>query len=172
MSWNLTCRRVRRSLALLAGNDLGEADQVAVDRHLAVCPDCRTVWQRLQTGQQALERVRTGTSGPRPLEASVWPAVERSLEANPWPAGADWRGWLPTGALAAACLTLFLLIPPVGAPMAENGGSRLSGRFLHSAVAPMDEKLNPSKAEQEWVPDLSEAPRVRTLLDGTDVRDL
>jgi hypothetical protein len=172
MSWNLTCRKVRRSLALLSGNDLGEADQVALERHLAVCPDCRTVWQRLQTGQQALEQVRTGASGPRPLEASVWPAVERFLEANRSPAHADWRGWLPTGALAAACLTLFLLIPPVGAPLAENGGSRLSGAFLYSVGAPVDVKPGPSKVEREWVPDLSEAPRVRTLLDGTDVRDL
>lgn len=168
MSWNPTCRKVRRSLALLSGNDLGEADQVVVERHVAVCPGCREQWLRLQAGQQALERVRTGLSEPRPLGASVWPAVERYLQANREPAAADWRGWLPTGALAAACLTLFLLIPPVGSPVAENRGGSLRGDLLQPVIQLED---GPEVA-REWVPDLSDAPRVRTLLDGTDVRDL
>jgi hypothetical protein len=180
MIWNLTCRKVRRSLALWAGSDLDEVSRGAAQRHLAVCPDCRDQWQRLQAGQLTLERLRSNPPERKALAGSVWPAVERQIRAvDEEPIAADWRGWLPTGALAAACLTAILIVVPgsgrfagidgalsdrgpgpviysrqVGAPVLQVEGSPL---FDHSAPQPMS-------------PELPRAYRVRTLLDGTDVR--
>src|SRR5262245_9795390 len=130
MNWDLSCRKARRSLALWAGNDLDEAGQAAMQRHLAVCPGCRQAWQDLQTWRQALEQARPAASERTTGAASIWPAVEWHIRAiNDRPSPADWRDWLPAGALAAACVTLALILAPAGDP-----GS--GARFAESSGAP------------------------------------
>lgn len=182
MSWNLTCRKIRHSLALLSGNDLENglegASGANLRRHLAICPQCREQWQRLQGSQQALDRWR---AYPKPLHASVWPSVERQLLAGdlqPVVAG-DWRGWLPTGAVATACLTLLLLALPAFAPQSSFDEGSSAGSpiiFSQTVGAPVDQLEVPSHDERSpsrrsALP-LPEVLRVRILLDGTDVREL
>jgi Putative zinc-finger len=108
----LKCRKTQKLLALLAGNDLDEASQVDVRRHLAVCPDCRAQWQGLQAGQQTLEQVRARPASASETPPSIWGDVHRLLGTTTKapPPGASWRGWLPAGALAAACLVVGILI--------------------------------------------------------------
>lgn len=178
MIWNVTCRNVRRSLALWAGNDLDEAEQLATERHLAVCPHCREQWQQLQAGQQALEQARVLSQKPAALSASVWPAIERQIRAGEEPIANDWRAWLPTGALAAACLTILLVLPPAGPETADesgNGGG-FPAHFSQAISAPVWRLREPSNRERMAggpnVPSLLDAPRVRTLLNGTDARGL
>lgn len=182
MSWNLSCRKVRHSLALLSGNDrecdLDSATEATLKRHLSVCPLCREEWQRLQTGQQTLEEVR---SNPKPLHASVWPAVEEHLLAgNLQPVPAEsWRGWLPTGALAAACLTLFLIALPMSPPSypreADTAGSPpvIFSQSVGAPVYRLDESPRfERRSIRHGALPLPDVPRVRILLDGTDVRGL
>jgi len=120
--WNLSCRKTRRLLALSAGNDLDERELAQAHRHLAACPHCRIVWQRLKQSQQVLERASAAPAESERLP-SVWPAVARQVRAiDEEPVRADWRGWLPAGALAAACLAIVLIALPAG-PDAEKGGS-------------------------------------------------
>jgi hypothetical protein len=123
MSWNMNCRKTRRLLALWAGSDLEQRERQVAERHLAACPGCREVWLHLQQSQQVLESVRSA-----PLEnleqavpirpASVWPWVSRHIVAMhdktiilnradlSWVRGANWRDWLPAGAVAAACVAI------------------------------------------------------------------
>jgi hypothetical protein len=120
MNWNLNnCRKTRRLLALAAGNDLDERELAGAERHLAVCPQCREVWQGLRQTQQALERVRSAAAleqdSPAPTwpRPSLWPAVARHVRAiDAQAAKPDWRGWLPAGALAAACFAVVVVALP------------------------------------------------------------
>jgi hypothetical protein len=141
--WNLSCRKTRHRLALLAGNDLEERDLPETQRHLAVCPRCREVWQSLRHSQEALEGVisapaedqgqaavaGTYSEGMRGPEASasrgsVWPAVARHIVViDEQAAATSWRGWLPAAALAAACLAIVMVaIPesPFGSNVADK----------------------------------------------------
>ncbi len=127
MIWNRNCRRIRPLLALWAGSDLEQHESQSAERHLAVCPACREVWQQLQQSQHVLEQVRSAPleqaeqgAIPRPA-ASVWPWVlrhVRSLSADgigsdratvAGPNRANWRDWLPAGAIAAACLGIIVV---------------------------------------------------------------
>ncbi len=119
MNWNLNCRNTRRLLALSAGNDVEERDLAGVQRHLAVCPSCREVWQGLRQSQRALEQVVAapvadpGSPTSPSTSGSVWPAVSRHLRTiDAQVAAPDWRGWLPSAALAAACLAVIMVALP------------------------------------------------------------
>lgn len=175
MIWNLTCRNVRRSLALWAGNDLDEADQASCRRHLAACPDCREEWQRLRSGQGALQALRASPVEPEP--ASIWPRVERHLQTGEVSPVVPWRGWLPTGTLAAACVAFAVIALPVLGPLGLEDTQRTSNLPIFSRVVapPAGERLDhrpPPSAEWSVLDDLRSAVPVRTLLDGTNVRDL
>jgi hypothetical protein len=138
MIWNLSCRKTRHRLALSAGSDLEELLPAQTQRHLAVCPRCRETWQGLRHSQQVLERLsvaRMEDEGAVVSEAgaeraqgserrSIWPGVAQYLGVIDEQAAApNWRGWLPSGALAAACLAVVLVTipdPQFGVKMAEN----------------------------------------------------
>src|SRR5579872_1486196 len=130
MTWKLSCRKTRRVLALAAGNDLKMAEHPECERHLALCPSCRETWQRLAHSQKALEQARMSAAdeaaGHSSLSPSVWPSVARHIRAiDEQESAADWRGWLPAGALAAACLAVIMVAipdPPSGSGMADNRG--------------------------------------------------
>ena len=122
MIWNLNCRRTRHELALSGGNDnyVEERPSPRTQRHLAVCPRCRETWQGLRHSQRVLERVSVspveekqptesaGVFGPD--RSSIWPDVARQLRVIDEEAAApNWRGWLPAGALAAACLAIIVV---------------------------------------------------------------
>ncbi|MBI5760041.1 MAG: hypothetical protein HZA46_16110, partial [Planctomycetales bacterium] len=69
-------------------------------------PPCRDYWQQLQASHKVIEASR---SVPLDTEhRSLWPAVQSQL-AVPLPASAWGQplGWLPAGALAAACLAVW-----------------------------------------------------------------
>lgn len=65
----MNCSRVRRSLPLLAGNDLTPAQARRLERHLARCPDCR---QEAAEIRAALAAVRTAAA----QETFDWPEAE------------------------------------------------------------------------------------------------
>ena len=174
MSWKPKCRKVRRALALWAGNDLDESGQVVVRRHVAACPQCREQWQRLQAGQQALEQTRVAAE-PQMLTASVWPAVEGQIRALEEPVAASWRGWLPTAALAAACLTIVVVTSqgplPSGEQASRAGRPPVVFQRVRAPIIRADG--SPAFEHDDSIPaELPEFPRVRTLLDGSDARGL
>jgi len=181
MSWNLNCRKVQRLLALWSGNDIDEAGRVGAERHMASCPNCRESWARLNSGRQALEQMRTAESAP--LTASIWPALERQiLVIDQEAATANWRGWLPVGALAAACLAIVVGIPSGQGPQTAytpSGSASIPVFFSNDppeGYRPNIESVSPddqwSRHGERLTPGLLQGPRVRTLLDGTDVRGL
>lgn len=136
MIWNSECRKTRRLLALCVGNDLDERDAAGVERHLAVCPDCREIRQGLHQSQQALDAVRPTAAPDKQLSVSVWPGVSRHIrsideQSVVEPAVAPgWHEWLPTGALAAACVAMIAALwPPV-----RSGESHLASESVRVIV--------------------------------------
>lgn len=131
MIWNINCRRTRRILALWAGNDLEQCECQVAERHLAVCPSCREVWERLQQSQQLLEKVRPAPfeEHEQPFSAwpppSVWPKVARQIRSmDDQVELSNWRDWLPTGAVAAACLGI-IAVTLAEVPTSESGSPSL-----------------------------------------------
>jgi hypothetical protein len=136
MNWNPNCRKTRRLLALSAGNDSEERDLAGAERHLAVCPACREAWQGLCQSQQVLEQVVAApvadprlVASERPAGSvwpppSIWPAVSRHLRTIDAQATApNWRGWLPSAALAAACVSVVMMAIP-DSPSGPNTARR------------------------------------------------
>jgi len=131
MIWNMNCRRTRRFLALWAGSDLEQRECQVAERHLAVCPECREIWERLQQSQQVLEQARSAPFEEGDRAGSTWPPVS-GWPVSVWPGVArhlrsiedkvvisSWRNWLPAGAVAAAWLGIIVVTLPE-VPMGEN----------------------------------------------------
>lgn len=127
----LKCRRMRKLLALWVGNDLDASQQFSARRHLVECPPCRDYWQQLQATQKVIEM---GRSAPEDTEQrSLWPALQLQLAA-PMPASM-WRqqqGWIPTGALAAACLAVWFA---AGNSPAFTQSGRVEQNWFHGSAA-------------------------------------
>jgi len=154
MMWNLNCRKTRRLLALSAGNDLEERELPGAERHLAVCPRCREVWERLRHSQQVLERVSAAPVEDRASPASIWPAVARHIRViDEQTVQTNWRAWLPAGALAAACLAIVLVALPddqYGSGLSNEGASVVHSpqRFISGSVG-----RNPQRVPRMVFPD-------------------
>lgn len=121
------CRQVRQLLALEVGQDLIEQDREGVRQHLDECGPCRDHFERVQTGHHVLEQVRTSTAGDSSSFRSMWPEVKARLLARQSRAAVFGRpalnGWLPIGALAAACIAI--LVVADGAPRADRAEYQL-----------------------------------------------
>lgn len=107
MMWNRECHQVRQWLPLLAESDLPLSERTAVERHLRQCSECREELSLTDTSQGVLHEVRASRSGQ--ATSSLWPAIERQLEGLTFRRGDTRSGWIPVGALAAACAAMLLI---------------------------------------------------------------
>ena len=107
MIWNSECHQVRQWLPLLAESDLPLSERTAVERHLRQCSDCRQEFSLTETSQAVLHEVRATRSSQ--TGSSLWPAIERQLEGIAFRRGDSRSGWIPVGALAAACAAMLLI---------------------------------------------------------------
>lgn len=99
--------RVRRQIALLAGDDLEGEQQDEARRFVDSCPDCRGHWLRLRGCLDVLERAgKTPESG---AETSLWPVIESRLQPTVVVRRSDqFNGWIPALSMAAACIALLI----------------------------------------------------------------
>ena len=134
----MNCNVAQHELALAAGQDLNPQDQDALNRHLAVCPDCRQHWRNLQDSTDVLQQVSAGDEHFGP---SLWPDLEARLNARRQPVIESERatpaGWLPViaMALATAATIAFALSTPVfdlDAPSVARSQSTQPSTFRHS----------------------------------------
>jgi hypothetical protein len=106
----MNCGRARTNVALWAGGDLDDQESGQLERHLAVCPQCRDYRTRIAGSLQAL-REPQGILADN-LYDSVWPKVASRLAVK---SQADARRaerlnrWLPVAAAAAVCLAVIAL---------------------------------------------------------------
>lgn len=72
------CRRVQRHLALHAGNDLGPRGERLVREHVGRCLTCARELEQWRSGRDVLGALAGGHADVE----SVWPGLERALEAD------------------------------------------------------------------------------------------
>jgi hypothetical protein len=99
------CNKIRRLLCLSTAGDLDEAAARRVRLHLVGCVPCRQAAREVIQSQGALELVRqsAGSAGHQ----SLWPELSvRIARLRQDPGGLS--GWIPVGALAAACLAVYI----------------------------------------------------------------
>lgn len=110
MMWKRKCQRVKTLLALWVGRDLDEQGEQEARRHMAECPHCRGHWQRLQSGQQALEQAGSAARSGEDRVVSLWPELRSEISARrEFSQRQSVSGWFPVGALAAACVAIAVL---------------------------------------------------------------
>ncbi len=144
--WGSDCDTIRLRLALMAGHDLPRSEEAEVERHLAGCVDCRRHWAALGQSQHVLEQARVlsaSASMSAAGEASVWSGVSREmarLDERRSERRRNWRSLLPAGAVAAACLTVGMIVGDLwlvaGSPVVGGGDMAGSGRTGQALMAP------------------------------------
>lgn len=111
----MNCESARNQIALWVGGDLEAADILPLERHVAVCPNCRQTWQDFQSSHEALASLRTIKPAEKPMPAgngagSLWPSVARRLaRRQPQIQRPRFNGWLPGLAVSVACVAVMVV---------------------------------------------------------------
>jgi len=103
----MNCTRAKSDIALWAGGDLDDRTAMPLERHVAVCPECRDYRQRMSGSLQVLHE--PALAAPCNLQDSVWPDVESRLSRQSQSEAQKaerLNRWLPAAAIAAACLAV------------------------------------------------------------------
>lgn len=140
MIWMTECRRVRQLLALWAGRDLDDRGTRTARRHVSECPGCREHLQKLNFTRSVLERVTSDESRSEGGSGeSLWGGIRERLQAERLRAAeraaeerARSAGWLPVGALAAACVVVVMIsrLDMAVGPRIANQGSMTGARLV------------------------------------------
>jgi|GEM_PF-2252846 hypothetical protein len=124
----MNCTRARSEIALWVGGDVDERETVQLQRHIALCPECRAYRCRMMGSLQVLQE--PASPAAYNLHDSVWPNVEARLSVRSRDE-ADrverLNRWLPAAAIAAACLAVIAI---TSEPQPRN--QRLDGQPLPS----------------------------------------
>lgn len=99
------CRKIRRLLSLFLTDDLDETTARQVRLHLTGCAGCRGRSAELVRSQAALESLRLAEREDR--QSSLWPELSVRIARLRLGDGAV-KGWIRVGALAAACLAVYV----------------------------------------------------------------
>ena len=106
----MNCKAAKIEIALAAGNDLDEHSGSALQEHLGRCPSCRQRWNDVRTALETLQ-VRCDISDEMPEHVTVWPQVSRRLAKMERDLRRErFNGWIPAGAVAAACLAILFFV--------------------------------------------------------------
>jgi hypothetical protein len=172
----MNCNEAQHELALAAGQDLNPQDQDGLNRHLAVCPECRAHWRNLQDSTDVLQQASAGAEHPGP---SLWPDIEARLKARKPRVVESERatpaGWLPViaMALATAATIAFALSTPVfdldSSSMARSqrntfhhGNLVVPASSYYNELIPVDPDTNPMEGR---FPRTWNSPQVTPVLD-------
>ena len=127
------CQDQDMALSAYVDGELGRAEKVQVDAHLASCPRCRAEVARFERLSEMVREADAEEAADHPM-ASLWPAISRGIDAEV-PRGARgqrgpgaargsrawldrWRAWAPAWArpvwvplAIAAVLALTIALP-------------------------------------------------------------
>lgn len=122
----MNCRQAKSELALWVGGDLTESSALELERHVAVCPSCRTLREGLSASHTALQAAaaapvlrpaheesttaRREANRPRPAsDSSIWPAVSARITRSEQSRSQRFNGWVPAMAVSAACVAILFV---------------------------------------------------------------
>lgn len=126
----MNCTRARSEIALWVGGDVDDRETLQLQRHVALCAECREYQSRMAGSLQVLQE--PASPAAYNLHDSVWPDVQSRLSAQSQ-VEADrterLNRWLPAAAIAVACLAVIAITsePPPrhqrldGQPLLSDG---------------------------------------------------
>ena len=147
-------------LALRAGADLDQDQQLPVEQHLQRCPECEAHSRNLNDSREILELASVAGRMPRKEEPSLWPAIEarlprdnssrasyssaaagtaRTRRGQPvpvWEQIRQPRNWVVAGLSTAVCAMLVLVLH-TEQQYARNSGDRPAAFGGTVQVAPV-----------------------------------
>ena len=108
----MDCNRFKAWLT--APRDEHDPDQSEAMTHVAICADCRRLWQTDTVLENQLQQSFTATDVPPKLTTRMRAAIDPRLSStSPMPSGLSWWKWV-TPALATAVLLVLIFNPLVG----------------------------------------------------------
>ena len=123
----MDCREAQTRFSTLLDGELSQPERAGVEQHIAACPDCRVVWQSLQSVDAQL---RSASVSIRDRAVAIADAVSvrlpRNLPPRPVVRSAP-RTWLVAavamafGFLLAVLLWSLQILPPQGARPGDVG---------------------------------------------------
>lgn len=120
-----SCWAVRKKLALLVGDDLGDEERRRVESHVRACPTCRERWASLRSSRDAMLSAFDAEDCP----LALWPSVRSRIESSELRIRVQPR-WLPAGAMIAASVAIFTMIwnrpQSSDSTRGPRGGARVS----------------------------------------------
>ncbi|VAX40798.1 hypothetical protein MNBD_PLANCTO02-841 [hydrothermal vent metagenome] len=104
----MKCKQAKAFIALWVGNDLEQNSVGELERHVTVCPCCRTFWKNIEQTQQVLQQVDEPPFESTPSKlGSIWQELSQKIDHNEEQIQRErFRGGVPAMALIAACLFL------------------------------------------------------------------
>ena len=143
----MRCKQAKHEIALSVGRDLVESAERRLQRHLAVCPDCREYRRELSRDLSVLDECEDETE-----HASVWPSVQRRLAELPAvPPSRPSYGWAPAFAVVAACLIMYVSMDPSWVP---GQSSPIETQPISAPVLPPTPIIDPAEPQTDLFPEL------------------
>lgn len=154
----MNCKQARAQSSLAAGNDLDAPAVTELQRHLAVCPDCRDFSGRMTASMNVLQEFggeftyTESSDGDR----SLWPRVAEAVSVRQPHQGRNrwFNSSVATLAIAAtlmAAVSIFETLNPPEAPDSQvQGGFGGAGYQYNGAVQPplqLDRPAQESKSK-------------------------
>lgn len=157
----MNCTRARSEIALWAGGDVDDRDAAQLERHVALCAECREYRRRMVGSVQMLQEPAFPVAYN--LQESVWPNVEArlSVQSRVEARRAErLNRRLPAVAVAVACLAVIALTSEPEQRYRDVYGQSLpSDRLIRLSLQPPDQ---PFVGRQEAVDGFG-LPTVRPL---------
>lgn len=117
-------RQLESQIALAAGGDLDETDEVAIERRAAVCPETRERCAEMRESLAALHACRDRAPVDE-TEESLWPAVASRLPTQRAPGPLEsLRAWVPAITVASLLLAVATFATN---PRTPRGGAPVAG---------------------------------------------
>ena len=150
------CRKYEDLLARYLHGETLLQDREALEKHLAVCPDCENLYRDVADVDQALREVPGKVVDPPPY---LHARIVANLPAEAPPLLARWGRWaVGLGTVAAALFALFLGLYRGDGPRIERVASAPAPAATPQPPAAPGAAVAPRSAEPGKVPFLSAAP--------------
>lgn len=154
----MNCKQARAQSSLMAGNDLDNSAVTELQRHLAVCPDCRDFSGRMTASMSVLQEVCCEFTYTESSESdrSLWPRIADAVSARqPHQSRNRWfNGSVATLAIAAtflAALSIVETLNPPEVPDAASPSNFQGAAFQHDGSPPrnIEQHIEPAKKKTD-----------------------
>lgn len=151
----MRCEDLQFNLSLYADDDLTEAEQAVLEKHLVQCPPCRVKFSEFQSLRNSLRAI-SSPAVPADLLYSVRSAVRNEIvspQKNWFNLSNDWQEWLQFRFMPYAVGTAFSLFMTISFVISLNSTQESTEKVIETARINSNRSIsivNPSPAVNEY----------------------